>query len=81
LIDAGFEVYKPQGAFYIFVKSPIKDELNMIEHLKKYHILAVPGVGFGKRGYFRLSYAVKKEVVERSIPLFKKAMEDLKYLK
>jgi len=81
LIDAGFEVYKPQGAFYIFVKSPIKDELKMIEHLKRYHILAVPGVGFGKRGYFRLSYAVKKEVVERSIPLFKKAMEDLKYLK
>lgn len=81
LVDAGFDVYKPQGAFYIFVKSPIKDEVKMIEHLKKYNILAVPGVGFGKRGYFRLSYAVKKDVVVRSIPVFKKAMDDLKCMK
>jgi len=81
LVDAGFDVYKPQGAFYIFVKSPIKDELKMIEHLKKYNILAVPGVGFGKRGYFRLSYAVKKDVVVRSIPLFKEAMKDLGFIK
>ena len=81
LIDAGFTAYKPQGAFYIFVKSPIKDEIKMIEHLKKYNILAVPGVGFGKRGYFRLSYAVKKDVVVRSLPLFKKAMEELKFIK
>lgn len=70
LKDAGFEVNKPEGAFYIFPKSPIADDVAFVRALQKHHILAVPGVGFGKPGYFRLAYCVGMDMIERSRALF-----------
>jgi aspartate aminotransferase len=77
LIEAGYDVKKPEGAFYLFVKSPIEDDIKFIQHLKTYNILTVPGIGFGLDGYFRISYAVEDWVVEKSLPFFKKAIENL----
>jgi aspartate aminotransferase len=70
LIESGFEVMKPMGAFYIFPKSPIPDDIKFVRTLQKHHILAVPGVGFGKQGYFRLAYCVDLDMIERSRKYF-----------
>ena len=74
LVDAGYEVVKPGGAFYIFPKSPIQDDIKFVRRLQKHHILAVPGIGFGKQGHFRLAYCVEMDVIERSRPYFKEAL-------
>ncbi len=74
LIDAGFEVVKPEGAFYIFPKSPIKDDIQFVNNLQKHRVLAVPGIGFGKPGYFRIAYCVEMDMIERSRPFFKEVM-------
>ena len=70
LVEAGFEVTKPQGAFYIFPKSPIADDIKFVRELQKHHILGVPGIGFGKSGYFRLAYCVDMDIIERSRKYF-----------
>lgn len=76
LVEAGFDVIKPQGAFYIFPKSPIPDDIEFIHRLlEESHVLAVPGIGFGKKGYFRLAYCVSMETIERSRDAFYKAGE------
>jgi aspartate aminotransferase len=74
LVDAGFEVVKPGGAFYIFPKSPIKDDIKFVTNLQKHHVLAVPGIGFGKPGYFRIAYCVEMDIIERSKPFFKEVL-------
>jgi aspartate aminotransferase len=70
LIEAGFDVIKPLGAFYIFPKSPMADDIQFVRELQKHHILGVPGIGFGKAGYFRLAYCVEMDVIERSRKYF-----------
>jgi len=70
LIESGFEVIKPLGAFYIFPKSPIPDDIQFVRELQKHHILGVPGIGFGRSGYFRLAYCVDMDVIERSRKYF-----------
>lgn len=70
LIESGFEVTKPLGAFYIFPKSPIPDDIKFVRELQKHHILGVPGIGFGRSGYFRLAYCVDMDVIERSRKYF-----------
>jgi len=74
LVDAGFEVIKPEGAFYIFPKSPIKDDIKFVSNLQKHRVLAVPGIGFGKQGYFRIAYCVEMDMIERSRPFFKEVL-------
>jgi aspartate aminotransferase len=69
----GYEAPKPQGTFYVFPKSPIADDMAFIELLMREGILAVPGSGFGRSGYFRMSLTVPLETVERSIPGFERA--------
>jgi aspartate aminotransferase len=66
LIDAGLSVVKPMGAFYIFPKSPIPDDIAFVRELQKHRVLAVPGVGFGTPGHFRLAYCIPMDVIERS---------------
>ncbi|MBP7529559.1 MAG: pyridoxal phosphate-dependent aminotransferase [Syntrophorhabdaceae bacterium] len=66
LIEAGLSVVKPMGAFYIFPKSPIPDDIAFVRELQKHRILAVPGVGFGTPGHFRLAYCIPTDVIERS---------------
>ncbi|MGB3976979.1 MAG: pyridoxal phosphate-dependent aminotransferase [bacterium] len=74
----GYEIVPPQGAFYLFPKSPIDDETIFTDELKKENILVVPGRGFGRAGYFRLSYCVTKDLLERSLPGFKRAIDRVK---
>ena len=80
LKECGFECIKPQGAFYLFVKSPVEDEKAFCEAGKKYNILMVPGSSFACPGYVRLAYCVSYETIVNSLPEFKKlaAEYDLK---
>ena len=71
LMDCGFACIKPQGAFYLFVKSPIEDEKAFCENAKKYNILVVPGSSFGCPGYVRIAYCVAYETIINSLPKFK----------
>ncbi len=73
----GFEMIKPEGAFYLFPKSPLEDDVALVRELQKLHILTVPGSGFGTPGHFRVSYAVERDVLERSLPVWKTAAEKL----
>ena len=72
LKECGFEGIKPQGAFYLFVKSPVEDEKAFCEAGKKYNILMVPGSSFACPGYVRLAYCVSYETIVNSLPEFKK---------
>ena len=72
LIKLGFECVKPDGAFYLFVKSPIPDDIEFKNVAMGYNILVVPGTGFGCSGYFRLAYCVNMSVIDNSLPAFKK---------
>lgn len=72
LRECGFECIKPQGAFYLFVKSPVANEKEFCEAGKKYNILMVPGSSFACPGYVRLAYCVSYETIVNSLPEFKK---------
>ena len=74
--DFGYEMPAPDGAFFLFPKAPGGDDLKFLETLRKYHVLCVPGRGFGTPGHIRISYAVPTETVERAIPLFGKAIQE-----
>lgn len=71
LKQAGFSCIKPEGAFYLFVKSPVTDEKEFCERAKKYNILMVPGSSFGCPGFVRLAYCVAYETIVRALPKFK----------
>jgi aspartate aminotransferase len=74
LTEYGYAMVKPQGAFYMFPQTPIQDDLAFVSDLQEsFHILTVPGRGFGKEGYFRIAYCVTDEVIEHSLPGFEKA--------
>ncbi len=75
LIDYGFSVIKPDGAFYMFVKSPEPDAKAFCERAKKHELLIVAGDDFGCEGYARMSYCVAPEMIERALPALKKLAE------
>jgi len=75
LTSFGYEIVKPQGAFYLFPKAPIDDDVAFVKELQSKRILTVPGRGFGKPGYFRIAYAVEKKVIEGALPGFKELAE------
>jgi aspartate aminotransferase len=68
LTQAGYKFLKPQGAFYLFPKAPGGDDLEAVARLKEENILAVPGRGFGRAGYFRLAFCVAEQVIEAAAP-------------
>ena len=72
LKEMGFECIKPQGALYLFMKSPVADEKQFCEAGKKYNILMVPGSSFACPGYVRLAYCVSYETIQNSLPEFEK---------
>ncbi|HCG90970.1 MAG TPA: pyridoxal phosphate-dependent aminotransferase [Dehalococcoidia bacterium] len=72
LTNMGYEIIKPQGAFYLFPKSPLTDDSAFSEELLKENVLVVPGRGFGTPGYFRISYCVEDKVIEGSLHGFRK---------
>ena len=76
LMDCGFQCIKPQGAFYLFVKSPTPDEREFVQQAKKYHILMVPGSSFACPGYVRISYCVSFSTIQNSLPHFKELAAD-----
>ena len=71
LTDMGYSVVMPQGAFYMFPKSPVLDEMDFLAELRKQNILAVPGKGFGRSGYIRISYCIEDKTIEGSLPGFR----------
>ena len=78
LTKLGYECVKPDGAFYLFPKTPIADDTKFVSILQQYNILTVPGKGFGKGGYFRISYSVEDWVIEGSIKGFEEAYNAVK---
>lgn len=73
LSEMGYTMVKPEGAFYLFPKSPREDELVFVNWLKDRGVLVVPGRGFGGPGHFRISYCIPMEVLERAMPVFGEA--------
>ncbi|HEX2279290.1 MAG TPA: pyridoxal phosphate-dependent aminotransferase [Candidatus Tectomicrobia bacterium] len=67
----GYQLVKPQGAFYIFPKTPIADDVAFVEALQAKHILTVPGRGFGGPGHFRIAYCVEDRTIERAMDGFR----------
>jgi aspartate aminotransferase len=80
LAKAGYKFTKPQGAFYLFVQSPIPDDVAFVQMLLKKNILVVPGSGFGAPGYFRIAYCVDDATIINSIESFAETICDLKSL-
>lgn len=77
LTSFGYECVKPEGAFYLFPKSPIPDDVAFVAALQKKLILTVPGTGFGGPGYFRIAYCVSDETIEGSLKGFDEAIKEL----
>ena len=77
LTRMGYEVTKPQGTFYMFPKAPIPDDLAFVRSLMDHGILAVPGSGFGRSGYFRLSLTIPRHTIERALPGFERALHSI----
>ena len=77
LTSAGYNVRKPEGAFYLFPQSPVEDEMLLIDALQEEGVLVVPGRGFGMPGYFRISYCVEQAALEGAAPGFRAAIAKL----
>ena len=76
LRECGFTCIKPQGAFYLFVKSPVEDEKAFCAAAKKYNLLMVPGSSFACPGYVRLAYCVAYETIVNSLPKFRELAKE-----
>jgi aspartate aminotransferase len=70
LTKLGFEMTKPQGAFYLFPKSPDPNDIEFVKEAQRHRILVTPGSGFGRSGYFRIAYSTSMKVIENSMPAF-----------
>jgi aspartate aminotransferase len=75
LSSYGYQIVKPEGAFYLFPKTLIEDDVAFVKELQAKKILTVPGRGFGKPGFFRIAYAVDMKTIEKSLPGFKEVAE------
>ena len=78
LTSVGYKIMKPQGAFYIFPESPLRDDVAFVKELAQHRVLVVPGSGFGYPGYFRLSYCVSDSTLEGSLEGFGKIAQKYK---
>ena len=76
LRNIGYSVVKPQGAFYMFPRSPVEDDIAFVDELRKRRVLVVPGRGFGVPGHFRIAYAVHDRTLEGSLDGFRAAFEE-----
>ena len=75
LTEMGYSTFKPQGAFYMFPRSPLEDDAAFVEELKQWNVLTVPGRGFGSPGHFRISYCVEDRVLEGAMEGFARAAQ------
>jgi aspartate aminotransferase len=74
LVDMGYSVFKPRGAFYLFPKSPLEDDIAFVNLLRQWRVLTVPGMSFGTPGYFRISYCTDDRTIEGSLAGFEQAI-------
>lgn len=77
LVKLGFECIKPQGAFYLFVKSPVPDEKEFCNVAKKHNVLLVPGSSFKCAGYVRIAYCVSYDTIINSLPRFAEIAQEM----
>jgi len=78
LSSYGYQCIKPQGAFYMFVKTPIENDVEFCDLAKKKNILIVPGTAFGCPGYVRIAYCVAYKTIEKALPGFKALIDEVK---
>lgn len=78
LLEYGYELQLPGGALYAFPRTPIDDDVEFVNVLMKHRILVVPGRGFGRPGYVRVSFCVDRQTIERGLPGFKAAIEEVR---
>ena len=78
LSSYGYQCIKPQGAFYMFVKAPIADDIEFCNLAKKKNILIVPGSSFACPGYVRIAYCVAYKTIQNALPGFKSLIEEVK---
>lgn len=78
LTAMGYSMVKPQGAFYMFPKSPLEDDVAFVRELQQFRVLTVPGQGFGTAGHFRISYCVDDHTLEGSLDGFRKVAKKFK---
>ncbi len=78
LASVGYTVKKPEGAFYLFLKAPIDDDVAFTRALQKERILTVPGSGFGGPGYIRIAYCVGDDTIRNAIPGFGEVLKEFK---
>ena len=81
LADCGYEFIRPSGAFYLFPKTPVPDDVKFVKTLQDELILTVPGSGFGGPGHFRIAFCVDDKTIINSMPGFKRAMDRYKGLR
>ena len=77
LTAMGFEMVKPDGAFYLFPRSPLEDDVAFVRSAQAHNLLLVPGAGFGAPGFFRIAYCVDKGMIERSLPAWEKLAREM----
>ncbi|NVM20447.1 MAG: pyridoxal phosphate-dependent aminotransferase [Desulfobacterales bacterium] len=75
LSECGYEFIKPKGAFYLFPKTPVADDVAFVRALQEELILTVPGSGFGAPGYFRIAFCVDDETIKRAMPGFERVLK------
>jgi len=80
LSEAGFTFTEPKGAFYVFPKTPLADDVKFVAMLQEEKILAVPGVGFGSPGHMRLAFCIPDEIISRSADGFKRTVDKARSL-
>lgn len=78
LAEHGYSFTRPAGAFYLFPRAPVKDDVEFVQALQEELILAVPGSGFGAPGYFRLTYCIPDQTIKDAMPGFKRTLEKFK---
>ena len=75
LAESGYEFVKPAGAFYLFPRSPIADDVKFVQALQEELILTVPGSGFGGPGHFRIAFCVDDKTIINALPGFTRVMQ------
>lgn len=75
LLDIGYEVVNPDGGFYLFPKSPVKDDLYFVKRLKEKKVLVAPGIGFGRAEHFRIAFCCDSSTCEKSLLAFREVFE------
>lgn len=78
LTEMGYNVAKPDGAFYLFIEAPNGNSEEFSEKAKEHDVLVVPGAGFGTKSHLRLSYCVDTEKCEKALPVFEKLIKEYK---